>query len=110
MLDIVVHASTQPEPFGRTIVEAMACEKAVIVAKAGGAAELFTDRYDAIGVAPGEPVALAAAIRELIASPDRRIAIGKAGRITVTKRFQRGRLGIEIMSLYYKLLDRELSN
>ena len=32
--DIVVHASTKPEPFGRTIVEAMACGRAAIVANA----------------------------------------------------------------------------
>src|SRR5258708_9646287 len=31
-LDIVVHASTRPEPFGRVIVEAMACRKPVITA------------------------------------------------------------------------------
>jgi hypothetical protein len=29
-LDVVVHASTQPEPFGLTIVEAMACGRAVV--------------------------------------------------------------------------------
>ncbi len=108
MLDIVVHASTKPEPFGRTIVEAMACEKAVIVAKAGGAAELFTEGLEAIGVPPGNPVALATAIRELIASPDLRIALGKAGRITVKNKFQRDRLGAEIISLYRKI-DRRSS-
>ena len=51
-LDIVVHASTQPEPFGLAIVEAMACGKPVIVSQAGGAAELFTHNYDAVGVPP----------------------------------------------------------
>ena len=30
-LDVVVHASTQPEPFGLTIVEAMSCGRAVVV-------------------------------------------------------------------------------
>ncbi|NJR31897.1 MAG: glycosyltransferase [Chamaesiphon sp. CSU_1_12] len=103
MLDIVIHASTQPEPFGRTIVEAMACEKAVIVSKAGGAAELFTERLDAIGVPPGDYLALATAIQESISSPDLRIALGKAGRITVKNRFQRDRLGAEIITLYQKI-------
>jgi glycosyltransferase involved in cell wall biosynthesis len=106
MLDVVIHASTQPEPFGRTIVEAMACEKAVIVAQAGGAAELFTHQKDAIGVLPGDPVALSVAIGKLIDSPSDRIALGKAGRITVMKRFNRDRLGKELISLYSHLAPR----
>jgi glycosyltransferase involved in cell wall biosynthesis len=102
MLDIVVHASTQPEPFGRTIVEAMACEKAVIVANAGGAAELFTHNQDALGVTPGDPVALATAILELIRSPAKRVAMGTAGRKNAIDRFDLDRLGIELISLYRK--------
>ena len=34
-LDIVVHASTSPEPFGRVIAEAMACGKPVIMTRGG---------------------------------------------------------------------------
>ena len=52
-LDVVVHASTRPEPFGLTIVEAMACGRAVIAAQAGGSAELFTHDHDGLGVALG---------------------------------------------------------
>jgi glycosyltransferase involved in cell wall biosynthesis len=99
-LDIVVHASTKPEPFGRTIVEAMACEKAVIVANAGGAAELFTHDRDAIGVTPGNPHDLAEAILALIDSPEKRLTVGKAARQTVIERFNRDRLGTELMSVY----------
>ena len=51
-LDVVVHASTHPEPFGRTIVEAMACSRPTVVSRAGGAAELFTDGEDALGWRP----------------------------------------------------------
>jgi glycosyltransferase involved in cell wall biosynthesis len=104
MLDIVVHASTQPEPFGRTIVEAMACEKAVIVADAGGAAELFTHHQDALGVPPGNPEALATAILELIRSPAKRVALGTAGRKTAIDRFALDRLGREAIALYQKIL------
>jgi glycosyltransferase involved in cell wall biosynthesis len=104
MLDIVVHASTQPEPFGRTIVEAMACEKAVIVSNAGGAAELFTHDRDALGIAPGDPGALAAAMLELIRSPAKRVAMGTAGRKTAIDKFDLDRLGREAISLYQKIL------
>lgn len=104
MLDIVVHASTNPEPFGRTIVEAMACEKAVIVSKAGGAAELFTHNRDAIGVTLGDPVMLAAAIEDLIANPATRLAMGKAGRDTAIARFAIDRLGTDLLLLYRNII------
>ncbi|WP_310426785.1 glycosyltransferase family 4 protein [Chamaesiphon sp. VAR_48_metabat_135_sub] len=103
-LDIVVHASTKPEPFGRTIVEAMACEKAVIVANAGGAAELFTHERDALGVTPGNPHDLADAIWDLIESPTKRSAIGTAARQTVVERFNRDRLGAELVDIYTQML------
>ena len=41
-LDVVIHASTEPEPFGLVIAEAMACGRPVVVADAGGARELVT--------------------------------------------------------------------
>ena len=104
-LDIVVHTSTKPEPFGRTIVEAMACEKAVIVANAGGAAELFTHDRDAIGVIPRDSDALAAAILDLIESPEKRLALGKAARQTVIERFDRDRLGVKLVNVYSKVLN-----
>uniref|UniRef100_B8HLK4 Glycosyl transferase group 1 n=1 Tax=Cyanothece sp. (strain PCC 7425 / ATCC 29141) TaxID=395961 RepID=B8HLK4_CYAP4 len=99
-LDIVVHASTQPEPFGLAIVEAMACGKPVIVSQAGGAAELFTDRYDALGVPPGDSKALAAAILELVQHPDLRDRLGTNARKTVLERFDQHRLGEDLLPFY----------
>ena len=92
-LDVVVHASTRPEPFGLTIVEAMACGKAVVAAAAGGAAELFRDGRDALGVASGDAAALAAALRRLVEDVPPRSA-GRAGaRRTVLARFTHEGLG-----------------
>lgn len=99
-LDIVVHASMQPEPFGLAIVEAMACGKPVIVSQAGGAAELFTDRYDALGVPPGDSKALAAAILELAQHPDFRYRLGTNARKTVLERFDQHHLGEELLPFY----------
>jgi glycosyltransferase involved in cell wall biosynthesis len=99
-LDIVVHASTQPEPFGLTIAEAMACGRAVIAARAGGAAELFTPDHDAVGVPPGDAEALARAIAELAADPDRRWRLGEQARATAVERFRRERLGPEVLAAY----------
>ena len=75
-LDIIVHASTQPEPFGMVIVEAMACGKAVIVSNCGGASEIVQNRVNALTYAPGDAPALAAAIQELATSPQLRTRLG----------------------------------
>ncbi len=99
-LDLVVHASTQPEPFGLTIAEAMACAKPVIIAQAGGAAELFTPDHNAVGVPPGDAAALAAKIKELLHDPRRRQQLGEQARHTAVQRFSRARLGPEILAAY----------
>ncbi len=99
-LDIAVHASTQPEPFGLAIVEAIACGKPVIVSQAGGAAELFTDNFDAIGVEPGKPAALSSAIQHLIDHPSERQRLSENARETVLKRFSHDRLGQQILAVY----------
>lgn len=91
-LDVVVHASTRPEPFGRVIVEAMACGRPTIAVKDGGAAELFDDGGTAIGCPPGDPDALASAIARLIADPGLRQRLAEAGRASALAHFDRGRL------------------
>jgi len=98
-LDIIVHASTQPEPFGMVIIEGMACEKPVIVGQGGGAAELFIDGENALGHAPGDSAALALQIARLT-NQEYRSTIGKAGRATAERRFDGQRLGAELVGLY----------
>lgn len=99
-LDVVVHASTRPEPFGRVIAEAMACGKAVVVARAGGAAELFEDGVSALGCPPGDPSALASALERLASDAPLRRALGDAGRAHAVERFDRSRLAVEWSRVY----------
>jgi glycosyltransferase involved in cell wall biosynthesis len=103
-LDVVVHASTRPEPFGLTIAEGMACGRAVIAARAGGAAELFRHGHDAWGVAPGDAAALADAVGRLAADPDERRRLGENARRTAVERFNAERLAAEVMGLYGELV------
>jgi glycosyltransferase involved in cell wall biosynthesis len=99
-LDVVVHASTSPEPFGRTIVEAMACGRAVVASRAGGAAELFTEGQDALGFEPGNADEMACVIRRLIEEPDLRARLGAAARTTAEQRFDRRRMADQLLSVY----------
>ncbi|MBM3771581.1 MAG: glycosyltransferase family 4 protein [Acidimicrobiia bacterium] len=99
-LDIVVHASTDPEPFGLVIAEAMACGRAVIVADAGGSREIIEPGVDALTHIPGDATSLAARIRDLIADPARRASLAAAAREAALTRFDRMRLASDLAPVY----------
>ena len=102
-LDVVVHASVQPEPFGMVIAEAMACGRPVVVSLAGGAAEIVRDGVDALGHAPGDAGGLADRLSALIEDPGLRTRLGRAARQTAESRFDRARLARELGPLYARL-------
>lgn len=79
-LDILVLASSQPEPFGLVVVEGMASARPVIATAHGGPCELVVDGVTGLLVTPGDPAALAAAIRALVDDRARARAMGAAGR------------------------------
>lgn len=98
-VDVMVHASTQPEPFGRTIVEAMASARPVIVARAGGAAELFEEGVSALGFVPGSAESLARAMGTML-DPGVRRRLGHAARRHAQGNFGRSRLAAELLNVY----------
>ena len=99
-LDIVVHASTTPEPFGLVIAEAMACGRAVVTSGAGRSAELVRDGHDAVTHTPGDADGLAAAIEGLASDAALRARLGAAARETALQRFDARRLGDEFAAVY----------
>jgi glycosyltransferase involved in cell wall biosynthesis len=99
-LDIVVHASTEREPFGLVIAEAMACGRAVIASDTGGAAELYTPAVDALAHTAGSAEHLASQIALLADDPALRRRLGAAARHTAEHRFDRRRMASEIVTLY----------
>lgn len=106
-LDIIVHASTEPEPFGLVIAEAMACGRALIASEAGGAAEIINAGTDALGHQPGDAVALAKCIEQLASDADLRARLGEAGRATAVEKFDRARLAKELIPIYQAALSRK---
>ena len=87
------------------IVEGMACGKAVIACRAGGAAELFTDGDNAMGHPPGDAAALARQILKLAHDKELRRRLGEQGRATAKKLYDRTRLGRELIAVY-RLVSR----
>jgi glycosyltransferase involved in cell wall biosynthesis len=100
-LDIVVHASTEPEPFGLAIAEAMACARPVVASSGGGAEEIAL--AGAVFHQPGNNDDLAARINELAASPARRATLGRAGRAAAEHLFSRARMADVLVPFYESL-------
>lgn len=82
--DVVVHASIEPEAFGRTVIEAQAMGRMVIAADLGGPRETVAHGVTGWLTSPGDAPALAAQMRAALAlEPDVRTAIGRAARLGV---------------------------
>jgi glycosyltransferase involved in cell wall biosynthesis len=86
-VDVLVHTSTAPEPFGRVIAEGMLAERPVIATAGGGASEIVKAGVTAWQVPPRDPAALASAIRDVLTDPQRARAIAAAGRADALARF-----------------------
>jgi glycosyltransferase involved in cell wall biosynthesis len=99
-LDVVVHASTAPEPFGLAIAEAMATARPVIVSFAGGVRELVTPDVDALIHQPGDAEGLAKAIAKVAADPALRSRLGIAARQSALQRFDPARARDELLQVY----------
>lgn len=77
--DVIVHASTLPEPFGRVVVEGMLACRPVVASDAGGVREIVTDGVTGVLVRPGDVGSLARALAALRADAPRAAALAAAG-------------------------------
>ena len=78
--DLLVHAARQ-EPLGRVLLEAAASGIAIVATDVGGTREIFpVESQAAVLVPPGDPSALAVAIRPLLLDGQLRKSLGAAAR------------------------------
>ncbi|MCE5259460.1 MAG: glycosyltransferase [Chloroflexi bacterium] len=87
-LNILVHCSTEPEAFGRVIIEAMAAEVPVIAYNRAGPGEIVQDQKSGILVQAGDIQALAEACQRLIVNPAWARELGRQGRSIVQNRYE----------------------
>lgn len=88
------------------VFQALACGCPVITADTPAARELLTDDQDAILVPPGDPEALAAAVKRLAESRETADRIGAAGRATYEARASEAVLGPRWRALLESVLGR----
>ncbi len=106
-LDIVVHASTSPEPFGLVVAEAMAAGRAVLASDAGGVAELIVPGETALTYASGNVTRLAEGIRRLMDDPALRMNLGAAARQAAVEQFHPDRVCRQMIDVYAPFVRAE---
>lgn len=83
----VLPSRTEAESFGMVLVEAMACGTPVVGSAVGGIPHAVADGETGLLVPPGDPAALAAACRKLLADGELADRLGAAGRLRAEQRF-----------------------
>ena len=89
---------SKPESFGRTVAEALAMETPVVAAAHGGVLDIVRDGLDGFLVPPGDPHALAQALRRI-----RGASFGPL-RPHIAERFTAERMAADTLALYADLL------
>ncbi|MEZ5999022.1 MAG: glycosyltransferase family 4 protein [Hyphomonas sp.] len=103
--DMVLAPSTRPEAFGRVATEASAMGRPVIVTDHGGARETVIEGVTGTRVEPGDPQALAGAIRALLMiGATARAGMGKAGQAHVREHFSKRGLQAATLGVYKRLI------
>jgi glycosyltransferase involved in cell wall biosynthesis len=106
-MDIVIHASTQGEPFGRVLLEAMALEKPLIGARGGAVPEIINEPYTGLMFQPGNYDELAMSIIRLLDNPQKSIAMGRRGRSRLEKHYHISNNIERTQALYHALLEQK---
>jgi glycosyltransferase involved in cell wall biosynthesis len=104
VMDVAIHASVAPEPFGRVLLEAMALHKPVVGSRSGAVPEIVVDGETGFTVEPGNPQALADAVIALLSDPERAQRMGDAGARRLESTFHIRRNVERTMALYDHLL------
>jgi glycosyltransferase involved in cell wall biosynthesis len=103
--DVVVHASTEPEAFGRVVIEAQAMRRPVIASDLGGPAETVASGKTGFLVPPGDAVALAATIDRVLAlGEEEQRALGERARAAVEGGYTTAAMQAATLAVYRELL------
>lgn len=86
-MDVVIHASITPEPFGRVLLEAMALKKPLVGANAGAVPEIIQHGETGMLSAPGDDQMLARHVAELLQDPNLARVMGEKGFLRLLQEF-----------------------
>jgi glycosyltransferase involved in cell wall biosynthesis len=108
LADVVVSASSDPEGFGRVIVEAQAMGRPVVATDHGGARETIVPGVTGWLVPPRDPAALAAAIGRALSIPvENRQQLAERSIAHIAARYTRQAMCAGTIRVYEELLFRD---
>jgi phosphatidyl-myo-inositol alpha-mannosyltransferase len=102
--DVVCAPSLAGESFGMVLIEAFASGTPVIASKIAGYSDVVSDGLDGILVPPADAQRLAEELQLLAFEPERRAAMGAAGR-EKAKRFAWPRVADQVEKVYERAID-----
>jgi glycosyltransferase involved in cell wall biosynthesis len=106
--DVVVHASTEPEAFGRVVIEAQAMGRPVIASNLGGPAETVEDGVTGWLTEPGDVDGLARALEEALSmDAETRSALGDRARASVLNDYSLRAMREATLAVYEAILGGE---
>ncbi len=105
-LDVVVSASTSPEPLGTVVIESMAMGRPLVGPDHGGAAEMMNHEQTGLLFRPGDAEALARAIFRLYKDGALRRRLGRAARKTALSTFAVATHVEKIQEVYDRLFSK----
>ncbi len=110
LADVVVSASSDPEGFGRVVIEAQAMGRPVVATDHGGARETIEPGISGWLVPPRNPARLAAAIGEALSlGESERAAFSRRAIAHVASRYSRQAMCARTIEVYEELLFPETS-
>jgi glycosyltransferase involved in cell wall biosynthesis len=103
--DVFVHAAVYPEPFPRSLLEALSLRKAVVATRTGGIPEIVEDGRTGLLVEPSDPSSLAEAVSVLLKDRQKAISLGISGRKRVERDFTIEKHVAVLSEFYERLLE-----
>jgi len=104
-MDVLLLPSWE-EPFGRSLIEAMALGVPVIATDVGGPREIVRDGREGYLLPPRDARAWARAIRRFAESPEHGLEMGRAGRRRVEQAFTVGHHVTAMLEVYVRAMAR----
>ena len=106
ILDVIVHASIEPDPYPNVVIEAMLVGKPVIASNTGGPVEMIENYKTGILIPPKDPAILGEKICQLLENRKMRMALGSEAKKVAFERYSIENHVRKIEAIYEEVMNK----